>query len=463
MKQKLTREDIQKLYNTTFKVNMGLGLIKTYRFKKDYILAESYSSSIKTASEKIKYARISKYDVGRFGIINKEYKLRLEFSPKLFGLIRHDIKIDNSSNKELLNILYLYIDNKKHNIVMDEPIVDFGDDDALDEMTKKIYNKCLEKNFKSFDDNKSIIIFEIVCSSFGISDNKEQEIFKDKIIELARKQKIQKEEQKQSEVEKEKNKAKLLNDREIELSNYSGKSKYLIKFKNNLAKLEKTKELGNQVKNFKQNEMNYKANTTNPYLFMGMANGVAGVSASIATYNDIANDNLKKEEDAKKIRRKAYNDLVDVEKGLKNVNTSISTTKEYIDFVEYKLYYDKNQNELFNKLAFKTSSIKLLPNGNLFITIDYEIKEDLDILDSPALLDGTIEIFVINSKKEIIGNCYYNAPGFDDVFLSENYKIGFNKIGKIEKECYIDSKLEKDDINSLEIEIKPVFLWMIEK
>ena len=87
---------------------------------------------------------------------------------------------------------------------------------------------------------------------------------------------------------------------------------------------------------------------------------------------------------------------------------------------------------------------------------------DVELVDSYALVDGTISVKILDSHKNVIAKGLYSAPGFDDWKFK---KIGFNSISRIRLTCitsdeFMDDVNEKNEYNCA---VEPVSLWLIEK
>lgn len=85
--------------------------------------------------------------------------------------------------------------------------------------------------------------------------------------------------------------------------------------------------------------------------------------------------------------------------------------------------------------------------------------DDSFILDKPAILDGSISVYIKSYKGEILGEGCYNAPGFDTNTVEGS---GFSKeYMKFSALCCTNfvSAVEND----FKIDFAPNKLWVIEK
>lgn len=105
----------------------------------------------------------------------------------------------------------------------------------------------------------------------------------------------------------------------------------------------------------------------------------------------------------------------------------------------------------------------MLDTNNIEVVINYELS-DISVLDRMGIMDGNLDIRVLNSKNEEIAQGFYNTPNIS--LENEKYvdcsNVGFKSKGSIKVLCISKNY---DDVNPNEeykIIVKPVNLWIIE-
>ena len=111
-------------------------------------------------------------------------------------------------------------------------------------------------------------------------------------------------------------------------------------------------------------------------------------------------------------------------------------------------------------LKFADVKCTVLESGNIEVSGKVTINKELKILDSEAILDGSLKVIVYNQDDKEVAHGYYSAPGFDETDLD---KIGFDKVESFNVLCKADDYEEIDLDGEYYCEIQANRLWVIER
>jgi len=326
-----------------------------------------------------------------------------------------------------------------------------------------IYNKCIQKNIVEFTSKSNKEALRVIAGSYGVDD-----------IELAQTlfeegKKVIEEQNRQQELEKiEIYRAKEIEEynKEKELTVIKGKTKYTAHLEKDIEYGKKAIELSYQAEKIGLSNMNARAQKSDWAILGGMANGLAGPAAGMATAIDIQNKNLKAEENARKVREdgtRIYNNAKDIQR---NLPAALVLEQSVVDNINEKLYDDKNIEEKIKLIEFGEFKLKATKGLNIEAKAKIKVDSKIKLLDSDAILDGSLRFVIKNHNDEEIGDGYFSAPGFNETDF-ENGLVGFNDLSNIKFICHIKNI---ENIKSLIEEtekyiciVEPINLWIIEK
>lgn len=139
------------------------------------------------------------------------------------------------------------------------------------------------------------------------------------------------------------------------------------------------------------------------------------------------------------------------------------------DYIEDKLFDDRFPEEKMKNLKISDIEYSITDGKNINVKAKYT-NNDITILNSPAILDGSLKIEIYNIKNCLIATGYYVAPGIEKFDLNykgnDNFDLnfsGFSTEGKIDCICISDNYKKIDEDIEYRVEIKPYHLWIIEK
>lgn len=201
---------------------------------------------------------------------------------------------------------------------------------------------------------------------------------------------------------------------------------------------------------------------TDPYFFAGIANGIGGRTASLMTANEIINENENKKIEGAIISQNSMNEAVKMKEESLKSNDVIKNLNYMINIINNSLI-DNDTSNNFEKMIITKKLYKVLNTNNIEVVINYELG-DISVLDRIGIMDGSLDIRVLNSKNEEVAQGYYNAPNI----LLENEKyvdcsnVGFKPKGSIKVLCISKNYNDVNPNEEYKIIVKPVNLWIIE-
>ena len=350
------------------------------------------------------------------------------------------------------------------------------------EKTIKFYKKCKEKGVLTLDSKEDTDNLMLIARMNDITDT-------EKAKELFFRGKTLFEQQKATETE---SKFKQTREREAKINKEnkekaetSPTDKYLYGIKTIHAACTFNAILSESGMSGASDTMRYRAQKSDSAILGGIANGLAGPGAGIATAINTEIENARAEAEAAQSRANARDSYDYHQKVLLDSRGKQYSLERRIEYVKGLVYDEQNINEKFQMLSISTPSYKIYApkSGNstsksVVVTFRIESVRPVTLFKKKAILDGSLRIVVKNSSGNTIGEGFYCAPGFDESRLTSGridsiqYEIKkLEKVGfldcvnqDIRVSCYIyDSyfeQLSSDD--KLKIEIEPVKMWIIE-
>lgn len=247
---------------------------------------------------------------------------------------------------------------------------------------------------------------------------------------------------------------------EKKLTKRRGKEKYLHTLN---AKLDYAKLMVSELKHKKDNLPYVSTKGTDWAVAGGVASAIGGTVAGVAVALDTQLRNEKHKKTAED-----WNKMVTANKGtiqamhdaeLLENEMKVEEYQREIDLIKKKLIDDNEQQNKMKLLKFDITGA-LTESGLLALDVIPKQVGKVEVLNSPAVLDGSVRILVQNTQNETIGEAYYNAPDFHKYSMD---KVGF---GVSEKRQVIAVPLKGKTFTSdkdLSYKVEPVYLWAIEK
>lgn len=338
---------------------------------------------------------------------------------------------------------YLISDNNSENLH------NYDYDHSID-----FYLECLNKNITIPEDKEQALLFEMIYKKNGIN-NFEQAInfYKEGKSNynktMSKKDKITKSKERMDYIIK--------YNIEKELANVIGYDKYLTSTIKEYETSMNMANAANMLGELAELKSNIKHIKSDPAIFGGISNGIAGPVAGIMTANEIQRKNNESEINA---RINSERNQINAHKA--NVMSSIYNSEAYSKNKEIKQIFEKicdieHRDEYFKYLKCTTNYYEIIDKNIVKINVNIERIKDVILNDLNFILDGSLKINIILNDK-IIGDAYLNAPGYDDINLM---LAGFNKVKEYEIIGVTDIDISNCNDN-LKFEFIPYNLWIIE-
>ena len=196
----------------------------------------------------------------------------------------------------------------------------------------------------------------------------------------------------------------------------------------------------------------------------GIADGLAGTGAGIATASFIQAQNAKASANAAQMRADAvaaldyyHNNPID------RLHIETESDTDDVAYIESRLFSANNQDEWFKSLKFSDVTFEITEGKNFIVQGKISCPNSFKLCDRISVLDGSIEVSVRNKTSgQIVATGYFSAPGAANLNLLE---VGFCSEFVFQAICICD---QYSDITSgiclykYECEFKPHKLWLIE-
>lgn len=307
---------------------------------------------------------------------------------------------------------------------------------------------------------------ELIAKNHGFIDssfdayNKGKQYHEEKLIE-----------QKRLQEKEEKEKLERLNDRynkkydDIKKqSEIVGHEKYFSGYAERMKDLEARANLGKAISNYGNALQSTTAQKQDWAIAGGIASGLAGGGAGVATALDVQRKNAQAEIDASNARADGRYISSLAHSG---VISSITVEgrkelEEYLtkcDRMKRRLVDDSCKEDKFNYLNISVEDKNILTDEYVELKLKYSVNDGLKIINSNAILDGSVKISLLHNG-DVIGQGFYCAPGFDELSID---KIGFDsdENGTAICKC-ISSQSKFSDFDDWEYKIEPIKLWALE-
>lgn len=339
------------------------------------------------------------------------------------------------------------------------------------ELAVKIYSKCLVKGIMDIDSAKNIDALDVIAYSYGVDDI----ALAKEYFYLGEKKFKDRENEKKSKWNDDR--LKDIRDRELKIYNEAkrsadivGKDKYTYSLKKDLEYGYKALELSEKAEKIGLTDMNAKARKSDWAIWGGMANGIAGPAAGIATAIDIQRKNIEAEKNILHVRESGKNLYKEAKKVQRDLPKALENEELMKKYFEDRLIDDRNPDEKMNNLMITNIEYFITAGRNFNIKAKYKCNKDITLVDSEAILDGSLKIEVYDIEDSMVASGYYVAPGIEKFDLNytgnDGFDLnssGFEKNGEINCICISNNYRDVDEDIEYKVIIKPFHLWIIEK
>lgn len=353
----------------------------------------------------------------------------------------------------LICVLLVVLDIRKQN-AYEKRTAEEAADKVDRNLSGKIYSECKKREISDFSSPENEYALKIIANNFGVTDIEKAKEYYQKGKSQAETSKKQNEEYSLSSA-----KTSELNEynEQYEKTAIVGRNKYLGK------RIQSAGSSSSSLKDVAMQAMNYRAPQQDWAIAGGLASGIAGPAAGIATALNVQAANAAAEAEAAQIRQL----------GAQLYAASLSSSnRSHMDEKQLKAYEnerhvrnaicdDTEPEQKLKSLSFSDWQFQILKTGNIAVKGNCSLKEKIELLSAPAVLDGSIKLEIKDKHKKTIAEGFYNAPGFDEIDLQ---RVGFQNAKEIKATCIsvIDEGKEMPPVNELSCVVSPVHLWTIE-
>ena len=321
-------------------------------------------------------------------------------------------------------------------------------------IAKDIYKECVERKIVN-NNTVDPAGLKLIAAKYDITDIREAENLYQRGSVLVQ---IEQDERKAASIQSNLDKEKDEFAKEYKKAQIHGKEKYLSEYR------EKIININNSITYYEQSIQNgqkaqtYYVREKDPTISAAWYSAVAGDAVGLSQAQKTREKNQREQENAAYIRKTGY----EIEQ---YARAKISTlwdlkweTEEIIERIDRKLIDESDIQKAFSYLSLSNWSCELLETGNINVKGSVKV-EPPSLLNNPAVVDGSLNIDVMDPQGRIIATGFYNAPGFNETNLS---KVGFDSRRKIQTVCITSGK-KLTNIANCSVQVKPVHLWIIEK
>lgn len=326
------------------------------------------------------------------------------------------------------------------------------------------YKECKKRNIVKFLDEESLKSAQLIARNCGLNNVENVQYYYEQGEKIIESRKNAEEEKKRaSEYEKIVNESDALFTNEERKSKLIGKDKYLYKLMEECKSYETRIKIMQDSGKIAESMITTKAQTSDWAIAGGMASGLAGSAAGVATALEIQRKNEQAELTAARIREQgkellALSKSSAVKTAIQDMIRNLDCLEKEIKDVTNKLLDDYDIEELFKKLRVSVSKNSVLCDKFMEIVIEHDVESGIKIAGADAVLDGSVLIEVYENEK-VIGKGYYCATGFGEIDFS---KVGFSATHEGKAICKA-KRGAFDSSKKYEFKITPIALWMIEK
>lgn len=319
----------------------------------------------------------------------------------------------------LLVIIALYCYTSKKSVQIDiekkKEILDNTVQEEYEKKCKFVFIKCREKSVSSFDTPEELEVLKIIAGSYGITDIEEAK----KCYEVGKPlvENAEIEEQKQILNELRQRDLKEFEDAENR-AKIKGKEKYISYLEKLYRDALKTAQLAGEK-----------------------------IDEPVET------DTKPKKEDLSSVSE-AYSTV-------SAYKLALNKHKEAIDNFHQKICDESNIEEKFSHLEFSELKCLVLKSKNVRVSGFVRLKENLQLLGTDALLDGSIKVIILDKDDNELGFGYYSTGSFDakGALIQSGFTLYEKRFSAI---CIINDYDKISEDIEYKFKIEPVNMWLIE-
>lgn len=313
---------------------------------------------------------------------------------------------------------------------------------------KKIYSACQKKHLTKIKTTEEKELYKLICENLNVP--KRYQTYN--LLQLGKSLNDAKERPTYWKKDRERYEAEKSNALIV------GRSKYLSKIHQRLKEIASQQKVLDTANDLAKLQSKTRAVKLNEYTWGGVANGLAGGAAGLATASDIRNQNAKAEQNAAETRARGIQSMLEIAEFSASLGTEGTKLQNIIkNFADKICDIDKSAT-YFEHLKCQVTKHSMTKGGALNLTVEINLAKDSKVNGLPVIIDGSLLIEVLESDKKI-GEAYLCAPGFDVIDMN---KVGFNcKTVYTTTAIPLTANFTAD--GNYTFVIKPNKIWIIEK
>lgn len=219
----------------------------------------------------------------------------------------------------------------------------------------------------------------------------------------------------------------------------------------------------------------------------GIASAIAGPAAGLATALDIQRQNAEARAGAEamksanltfydfalseleEMQSKVYEGSGDIYKDKRESEKAINCLKEQLDNINDRLLDDSDTEKKFRLLQFNEFNCIVRETGNIEVTGECILLENVNIATSKGFLDGSVKLTVTDKNNTAVAIGYYtktgSVSGNEQTFNLDEWTFGHSIYSetKITALCETLPGKTISNTDGLTVTVEPIHMWVIEK
>lgn len=204
-----------------------------------------------------------------------------------------------------------------------------------------------------------------------------------------------------------------------------------------------------------------KPRQVDPYIFGGMAEGIAGPAAGIMTASRIERENAERRARSKELVEGSIEQATKWSKAERSNASILSVLKKIKTRIDDCLLSDDKE-KLQEKIIIKNTEYEILETNNFRVSFRYNTKY-VNILNKEAVLDGSLKFNIYDEEHNLVADGYYNAKNIELEEDNVDLQVGFSSYGYPNVICLSKDRGIIDNNKEYTIEVDFSNLWLMEK
>ena len=321
--------------------------------------------------------------------------------------------------------------------------------------SKTIYSYYKQNGYDINDDETN----EIISSTKNITVEKLKELYSNGEILVLKEKQLKEAKLLQSERTQEEEKINLAKEK-IKLV---GKNKYLSILDDRIEAFDAMKKLANIMSDsYISGAVNAsKPKKTDPFIFGGMAEGIAGPAAGLMVASKIERENQEREAKSKEVAKASMEAAGEWRNKAHTYSGPLSKFRKLRDKFDAALIVNDIE-KAKSKITISNIEYKILKTKNFLV--EFILKtENIRLLDKDALIDGSIKVNIFDKDNNLIAEGYHSAK---NISINDNQEIdvsyGFREFNCPRVYCKTLDYSKIQENSKYKVEIEFLNLWIVE-